>query len=86
MPVIDHSTHPSTQRGPGHRYSCWNRPRPGSLVNLDKLGMIPNRMSTECRYDLSLSDPCCTDCKHRGSGEEYDKSVRSTSPITGVSE
>ena len=40
---------------------------------------IPNRMSTECRHDMSLVDPRCGDCKHRGSGEAYTQKVRKES-------
>jgi hypothetical protein len=36
----------------------------------------PFRHSTECRFDMSLSDPACTGCEWRGSGEDYDQSVR----------
>ncbi len=66
MPVLDHPVHPSTVTGPGHRYGCWNLP-----------GDLRHTMSNRCRYDLSLSDPACTDCCHRGSGESYDQQIRS---------
>lgn len=37
---------------------------------------IPHRMSLDCRYDMSLTDCACHDCKHRGSGESYAQSIR----------
>jgi len=37
---------------------------------------IPHVMSRECRFDMSLTDPRCTNCKHRGSGEAYDQKIR----------
>lgn len=77
MPVLDHEVHPSTKVGPEYRYGCWNKPRPGNLVNMGgKFGLRTFRMSRDCRYDMSISDPNCTDCKHRGNGEAYAESVR----------
>jgi len=37
---------------------------------------IPDNGSKECRYDRSLGDPKCEGCQHRGSGEEYSRSVQ----------
>lgn len=75
--MIDHEIPPSGKVGPDHRYGCWNKPRPARLVNLgDNFGLRINRMSRECRFDMSLSDPSCTGCKRRGSGENYDATVR----------
>lgn len=65
MPVIDHPVHPSTAKGPGHRYGCWNKPE-----------QLNTAMSNRCRYDKSLTDECCTDCEHRGKGEQYEQQVR----------
>lgn len=77
MPVIDHDVHPSTMKGPDFRYGCWNKPRPGNLVNLGgHFGLRLFRMSRDCRYDMSLTDYACHGCKHRGSGEAYAQSVR----------
>lgn len=78
MPVLEHEIHPSVKVGPEHRYGCWNRPRPEKLVNLGGFnsGLRINRMSRECRFDMSLSDPNCSGCAHRGSGEDYDAKVR----------
>ena len=38
---------------------------------------IEHAMSTECRYDKSLTDQRCQFCDHRGSGERYDQMIRS---------
>ena len=38
---------------------------------------IEHRMSIDCRYDMSLTDARCTNCKHQGSGEAYNQIVRS---------
>lgn len=88
MPVLDHEVHPSVKVGPAHRYGCWNRnghapgyfaPRRRFFSNGSfEMGcvFVPDRMSQECRYDMSLTDPNCTDCKHRGSGENYDRMIR----------
>lgn len=85
MPVLDHPTHESTRIGQDHRYGCHNRPRVRKTYPA-KAGSYPyatywidvaNRMSVECRYDMSLTDPCCTDCKWRGSGESYNQQIRS---------
>lgn len=89
MPVIDHAIHPSTQRGEGHRYGCHNRPgvaigylapnrvygRDGRFEVTQKF--IFHEMSTECRFDMSLFDPYCAECRHQGSGERYAAAVRS---------
>ncbi len=79
MPVLDHPVHPSTMTGPEHRYGCWNREAfKSEYVHQSCIAYttVKDRMSRECRYDLSLTDPACTDCKHRGDGEAYDASVR----------
>lgn len=80
MPVIDHETHELTKRTKGHVYGCHNKPRPvqDTPVQHSKAygGSHPYRMSVECRFDMSLSDPHCTGCKWRGSGEDYSNSVR----------
>ena len=88
MPVLTHDTHPSTVIGPDHRYGCWNMPeakdcypfvdqvvQSRGVVQLVVVG-VPNRSSRDCRYDLSLSDPNCSDCQDRGQGEDYVRSVR----------
>lgn len=90
MPVIDHPIHPSTQHGPDARWGCWNRPRrrdpmlmkdghlaasPDGLETVQRWRIVPDFGSLECRNDVSLTDPRCTDCEHRGSGEAYTKSM-----------
>ena len=84
MPVIDHGQHASTAKdSESHRYGCfdrlpskkWLRVQDGwwhdgrDLVG--KSEMIPHRLSTDCRYDRSLSDGACAGCCHAGSGERY---------------
>ena len=80
MPVIDHDVDPSTQKGADFRYGCWNHQRAegywASTWSWHGKAFIAHRMSLECRYDMSITDPNCTDCKHRGSGEAYAQSVR----------
>ena len=88
MPVEDHPVHESVRQGADARYGCWGitgeeipaywvpvRSTKDFLSPL-KCVMLEHTMSTECRYDMSLSDPKCEGCKHRGSGEAYDKRVR----------
>ena len=41
-----------------------------------RLEYVPHRMSTECRYDMSLKDASCAGCQHQGKGEAYDRSIR----------
>jgi len=41
-----------------------------------KITYIPHRMSTECRYDMSLSDSKCAGCPHQGSGEARSERIR----------
>jgi len=84
-PVLDRPTHEKTIGG--GRYGCHNRPEfaaeyyaksgydwSGNRVQVWTL--VPHRMSTECRYDQSLTDPMCSGCKHAGSGEQYAEGVR----------
>ena len=63
------------ERSPGYwvqeRSYCAN----GTYVLINKF--LPYRMSRECRYDMSLTDPRCENCKNRGSGEAYNEMVRS---------
>lgn len=93
MPVEDHPVHPSTMRGADARYGCHDRPEyvsgymsPDGLWPSGcsthqhiKMRFVPHVMSTSCRYDMSLSDPKCHACKHRGSGDEYDRKIREIS-------
>lgn len=41
----------------------------GGFTLVDRF--IKHTMTTECRYDLSLSDPRCEGCRDRGSGEAH---------------
>ena len=41
-----------------------------------KLCWVPHRLSTECRFDHSLTDPACAGCKWQGSGEAYSATIR----------
>jgi len=84
-PVIEHPVHESGIRLSDARYGCFNRKSfQSKYVVMDrdvytlesKLRILDFRMSTDCRYDKSLSDPKCFGCKHKGSGEAYDRSVR----------
>lgn len=65
MPVLDHDTHESTVIDDKHVYGCHSLPED-----------LNHRMSNRCRFDLSLSDPSCTGCQHRGKGEAYDQMIR----------
>lgn len=81
MPVIDHPVHEKTAIDKTHRYHCWNgeRPKQGSIIHSEFSGESwPYRMSSECRYDLSVTDPSCSECKHRGSGEDYSHMIRAS--------
>lgn len=63
-----------------HHYGCWNHAphAEGYWANsrvYDKEGkfkieqvFIVHNLSRQCKYDLSQTDPNCTDCKHR---EDY---------------
>lgn len=65
MPVEAHEIHQSVRHGADKRYGCWNLPE-----------SLNHRMSDRCRFDMSLSDPWCEGCEHRGKGEQYDAMVR----------
>ena len=83
MPVADTDSHPLTIRTASTPYGCLNGDRSadgywtpsriyapdGSFVMGSKF--VRHVMSHECRYDKSLTDPRCADCKHRGSGEAH---------------
>lgn len=96
MPVIDHAVHKKTQFDDTKRYGCHNRKdfvesyyapnrRAGANGYEPTFYMervrVPFTMSRECRFDLSLKDPWCEGCKHRGSGEAYDAKVRAAASI-----
>ena len=83
MSVADTDSHPLTIRTANAPYGCSNGDRsaarywaPVRIFNPDgsfSVGSKPieHVMSRECRYDKSLTDPRCADCKHRGSGEAH---------------
>jgi len=87
MAVLESQAHPVTQRAGDAPYGCRDRvispgyfaparvfAADGSFAVASKF--IPHVMSTECRYDNSLTDPRCAVCKHKGSGERYDAMIR----------
>lgn len=86
-PVIDHEIHPRTV-DTGVPNGCHNRPpmspgywamdrqyRPGGKWEIVPT-WIPHRLSTECRYDLSLTDAKCAGCLERGQGEARSERIR----------
>lgn len=89
MPVLDHEVHESVKIDSAARYGCHNRKpygngyfaperlyRPdGSFYVIQSF--IKYEMSRECRFDMSIKDPMCEGCKHRGSGEQYNEMIRS---------
>ena len=96
MPVEDHAVHEKVRISESKPYGCHNRDRdmtgysaPNRFTGTTGyepiywLGRvkIPHIMSRECRYDMSLKDPRCDGCKHRGSGEAYDAKVREAASI-----
>lgn len=79
MPVLDHDVHPSTKVGNEYRWGCWNLPRPvlGQKVKSQFSGEEWEYVfSTECRNDISLTDPFCRGCKWAGTGEIYAKKIQ----------
>ena len=87
MPGLDHAVSEMTKRSDDQPYGCANQPRkdgfyatdrvyhPGGTYNLAPV-LIEDRMSKECRYDHSLTDPRCVTCGKRGSGEVYSETIR----------
>ena len=85
-PVPSHPVHEKVKQKEGFRYGCWNLSRPierqeviSKFINAIHgwSGCVrPYRFSTECRFDMSLNDPACEGCKHRGSGEKYAEEIR----------
>lgn len=86
MPVDEKPVHPLTVAG--ERYGCYQRgefskgyyaPDREHLADgrwHNVMRFIPHRMSTECRFDLSLISNRCGDCPHKGTGEAYDAMMR----------
>jgi len=95
-PVEDHEVHEMTRFDSTKRYGCHNRKgfADGYYAPNRKAGSngyepvfttmavkIPFTMSRECRFDMSLKDPWCEGCCHRGSGEAYDAKVRAAASV-----
>lgn len=81
MPVEDHAVHEMTRFDDTKRYGCHNRGAYAGAYMAHPWAATGGkwaeyRMSRECRFDMSLRDPWCEGCKHRGSGEAYDAKVR----------
>jgi hypothetical protein len=86
MPVINHPIHPATMGG--KRYGCngrrefkagyWAPDRTyapdGSFIRT--ITFVESATIRDCRYDMSLTDPKCDGCPHRGSGELYADKIR----------
>jgi hypothetical protein len=84
MPVLEHEVHALVRAKDGDVYGCWGRRAfadgyyapdrryvEGSEGFEPVIVYLDHRMSTECRYDMSLTDVKCAQCNHRGSGEAY---------------
>lgn len=94
MPVEDHAVHELVRIEQNKPYGCHNRdgfkeaysaPQRRAGANgyqptfwLERV-RVPYTMSRECRYDMSINDPRCDGCKHRGSGEAYANKIRAAS-------
>ena len=96
MPVEDHAVHEMTRFDDSKRYGCHNRKdfadkyrAPRRFQTSDgyqavfqcEAEPVDFVMSRTCRYDRSLKDPWCGDCKHRGSGEAYDAKIRELASV-----
>lgn len=89
MPVIEHEVHAKVRIAANKPYGCFNREfSPIYYAPNRKMGSsgyepifffervrVQHVMSRECRYDMSLTDPRCDGCTHRGSGEKYSAMV-----------
>ena len=87
MPGLDHAVSAMTKRSDSDPYGCANKEREGVYYGTNRvyhadgtfhLEMAPiiDRLSNECRYDHSLTDPRCATCSKRGSGEKYSEMIR----------
>ena len=88
MAVLDHPVHEKVRELAGAKYGCFNRKpysegyyAPSRVYKPDGTfyiiqTFIPMVMSRECRYDMSLTDSKCAECKHQGSGEAYNERIR----------
>lgn len=92
MAVIDHEVHEKVRISEDKPYGCHNRSwdtksyyAPNRMAGSDgykpmfryEAVRVEHKMSRECRYDMSNTDPRCGGCKHRGTGEAYAAMVRS---------
>lgn len=88
MAVLDHPPHEITKRASANPYGCKDRVMQKGYFAPDRITLpngeflvtkkfIAHTMSTDCRYDKSLTDQRCAECRHKGSGEKYDQMVRS---------
>lgn len=89
MPVEDHAVHAKVRIKANKPYGCFNREMSAGYYAPNRAAgsdgykptwffervRIPHTMSRECRYDMSLKDPRCEGCNHRGSGEKYSARV-----------
>ena len=89
MPVIEHAVHEKVRIGEGWVYGCHNRPSkfkphywaPERRVfpdgSFEVMSVrVPHSLSHNCRFDLSLADPACKGCDHRGEGLAYTERVQ----------
>ena len=88
-PVETHEVHEKVRINADKPYGCHNREKHGNGYQAPDRRYKPDgtfyviqtyvmhKMSTDCRYDMSLTDARCTNCKHQGSGEAYNQMVRS---------
>jgi hypothetical protein len=88
MPGLEHAVSEMTKRTDADPYGCANKPRKSGYYATKRVYFrdgryalmttwVEDRMSQECRYDASLTDPRCTTCEKRGSGEKYSEMIRS---------
>lgn len=88
MPVIESEPSAITIRDRSAPYGCKDRvisegyfaPQRYYLENgsfVVGVKFIKHTMSTECNHDKSLTDPRCSECKHKGSGEKNAELIRS---------
>ena len=90
MAVIDHPVHPKVVLADGTPYGCknrrfakgyWTHQRfyyPDGKYLMHQV-FIEHTMSTECRYDKSLTDGRCATCSHKGKGEAHFNEVMARS-------
>lgn len=82
MAVLEHEVHEKVKIDSSFRYGCHNREKYFDTFVAHPWAATGGheqeyRMSRDCRFDMSLRDPACDGCEHRGSGERYNEMVRS---------